>query len=74
MELGLIGVGVAAGAAAVGAAIGASNVIARTLEGIARQPEAKNDLRGTMFIGIGLVEAMPILTWVLALLMFFMSQ
>ena len=67
----MIGAGIAAGAAALGASIGNGNVIARTIEGISRQPEAKSSLQGVMFIGVGLIEALPLLTWVIALLMVF---
>lgn len=63
--------GFAAGLAAWGASIGNSNVITKTVEGIARQPEAKSSLQSTMFIGVGLIEALPLLTWVLALLLMF---
>ena len=34
--------------------------------GIARQPEARGQLMGIMFIGIGLVEALPIIGVVIA--------
>ncbi|MCL1853384.1 MAG: F0F1 ATP synthase subunit C [Peptococcaceae bacterium] len=70
----MIGAGIAAGAAALGASLGNGNVISRTLEGMARQPEAKNDLRATMFIGVGLIEALPLLTWVIAILMVFLKS
>lgn len=63
--------GFAAGLAALGASIGNGNIITKTVEGIARQPEAKSALQSTMFIGVGLVEALPLLTWVLALLLMF---
>ena len=66
-----IGAGFAAGMAAYGASIGNSNVITKTVEGISRQPEAKSSLQATMFIGVGLIEALPLLTWVLALLLMF---
>jgi len=66
-----LGAGIAAGLAALGASIGNGNVISKTVEGIARQPEAKATLQTTMFIGVGLVEALPLLSWVVALLLMF---
>ncbi len=66
-----LGAGIAAGLAALGASIGNGNVISKTVEGIARQPEAKATLQSTMFIGVGLVEALPLLSWVVALLLMF---
>ncbi len=66
-----LGAGIAAGLAALGASIGNGNVISKTVEGISRQPEAKGSLQGTMFIGVGLVEVLPLLAWVIALLLSF---
>lgn len=66
-----IGAGIAAGLAALGASLGNGNVIASTIQGIARQPEAKATLQSSMFIGVGLIEALPLLTWVIALLLIF---
>ncbi|AFM43465.1 ATP synthase F0 subcomplex C subunit [Desulfosporosinus acidiphilus SJ4] len=66
-----LGAGIAAGLAAFGASLGNGNVISKTIEGIARQPEAKATLQSTMFIGVGLVEALPLLSWVVGLLLMF---
>jgi len=66
-----LGAGIAAGLAALGASIGNGNVISKTVEGIARQPEAKATLQSTMFIGVALVEALPLLSWVVGLLLMF---
>ncbi|CAA7599731.1 V-ATPase proteolipid subunit C-like domain protein [Acididesulfobacillus acetoxydans] len=62
--------GIAAGLAALGASLANGNVISRTVEGISRQPEAKGSLQSTMFIGVGLIEALPLLAWVLGLLLY----
>ncbi|PTX62512.1 ATP synthase F0 subcomplex C subunit [Melghirimyces profundicolus] len=48
--------------AAIAGGIGNSVVFSKYLEGIARQPEARGTLFGQMFIGIGLVEAVPIIS------------
>ena len=60
-----IGKGIAYGAAAAGAAIGISLVVAATLNGIARQPEQAGALRGLMFLGIGFIEALALIGFVL---------
>jgi F-type H+-transporting ATPase subunit c len=62
----LIAAAIAAGLAAVGAGIGNGLVVGRTVEGIGRQPEARGMLQTYMFIGIGLVEALPIIGVVVA--------
>lgn len=66
--MGAIAAGIAAGAAAIGAGVGDGMVISKTLDGMARQPEMSGQLRGTMFIGVGLIEAMPIISIVIAFL------
>ncbi|KGI86445.1 MULTISPECIES: F0F1 ATP synthase subunit C [Exiguobacterium] len=49
------------GLGALAAGIGNGLIVYGTVQGQARQPELKNELRQTMFIGIGLVEALPII-------------
>ncbi|GAB5054962.1 MULTISPECIES: F0F1 ATP synthase subunit C [Pediococcus] len=66
--MGAIAAGIIMSGAAIGGGIGDALVIAKTLEGMARQPELSGQLRTTMFIGVGLVEAMPIIAFVVALL------
>lgn len=63
---------IAAGLAALAASWGNGKVIAKTLEGMARQPESANALRSTMFIGVGLIEAVPILAIVVGFLILFL--
>lgn len=66
---------IAAGLAIIGAAVGAGygngKVISKTLESMTRQPEMASQLRSTMFIGVALIEAVPILGVVIALLLVF---
>ena len=50
---------------------GNGQVITKTIESMARQPEMSGQLRSTMFIGVALVEAVPILGVVIALLLVF---
>ncbi|MEE6657864.1 F0F1 ATP synthase subunit C [Pediococcus acidilactici] len=66
--MGAIAAGIAMSGAAIGGGIGDGIVIAKMLEGMARQPELSGQLRTNMFIGVGLVEAMPILAFVISLL------
>lgn len=70
--LALFGAGLAAGFAAIGTGIGNGLVISKTLESMARQPELSGQLRTTMFIGVGLIEAVPILAIVVAFLILFL--
>ncbi|WP_170008352.1 F0F1 ATP synthase subunit C [Bacillus fonticola] len=61
-----IAAAIAIGLAALGAGIGNGLIVSRTVEGIARQPEARGMLQTTMFIGVALVEAIPIIAVVIA--------
>ncbi|MBM6614421.1 F0F1 ATP synthase subunit C [Desemzia sp. RIT804] len=67
----LIGAAIAVAGAAIGAALGSSRVISKTVESIARQPEMKGELQTLMYIGVGLVEAIPIMGVVIAFILVF---
>lgn len=64
--MGLIAAAIAVGLGALGASIGTGLIVGRTIEGIARQPELRGVLQTTMFIGLALVEALPIIAVVIA--------
>jgi F-type H+-transporting ATPase subunit c len=70
-ELKLIGVGIAAGAGTIGAGAGMGYLIGQTIASIHRQPEAFEQTRTLMFLGIGLVEAFALYSLVFALLIAF---
>ncbi|KRL63437.1 F0F1 ATP synthase subunit C [Lactobacillus psittaci] len=69
-----LAVAIAAGLAALAASYGNGKVISTTIKSMARQPESAGELRSTMFIGVGLIEAVPILAIVIAFLIFFMGK
>ena len=66
--MGAIAAGIAMCGAAIGGGIGDGIVISKMLEGMPRQPELSGQLRTNKFIGVGLVEAMPIIAFVVSLL------
>lgn len=66
----LIAAAIVFGLGALGAGIGNGLIVGRTVEGISRQPELRGTLQTTMFIGVALVEALPIISLVLAFLFF----
>jgi F-type H+-transporting ATPase subunit c len=67
----LIGTGVAAGTAVIGPGAGMGYLIGQTIASIHRQPEAFDQTRTLMFLGIGLVEAFALYGLVFALLIAF---
>ncbi|AKG36601.1 MULTISPECIES: F0F1 ATP synthase subunit C [Paenibacillus] len=65
-----IAAAIAIGLGALGAGIGNGLIVSKTVEGIARQPEARGTLQTTMYIGVALVEALPIIGVVLAFIFY----
>ncbi|MCD1260897.1 F0F1 ATP synthase subunit C [Paenibacillus athensensis] len=66
----LVAAAIVFGLGALGAGIGNGLIVGRALEGISRQPELRGTLQTTMFIGVGLVEAMPVVALVLAFIFY----
>ncbi len=66
--MGSLAAAIAVGLAALGAGVGNGLIVSKTVEGIARQPELKGGLQTVMFIGVALVEALPIIAVVIAFL------
>lgn len=50
----------ALGIAALGGALGQGIATGKAVESIARQPEAANDIRGALLLGLALIEALTI--------------
>ncbi|HLS23907.1 MAG TPA: F0F1 ATP synthase subunit C [Pseudogracilibacillus sp.] len=66
--MGALAAAIAVGLGALGAGVGNGLIVSKTVEGVARQPELRGQLQTIMFIGIGLVEAIPIIGVVIALM------
>lgn len=62
---------IGAGLAAIGAGIGIGQIGKGAVEGIARQPEAANDIRANMILAAALVEGVALLGAVAGLLAVF---
>lgn len=65
-SIGVLAAAIAIGLGALGAGIGNGLIVSKTIEGMARQPEARGLLQTTMYIGVALVEALPIIAVVIA--------
>ena len=59
---------IGAGLAVIGAGIGIGQIGKGAVEGIARQPEAANEIRTNMIVAAALVEAVSLFAVVVALL------
>ena len=66
-----VGTGIAAGTAVIGPGASMGYLIGQTIASIHRQPEAFDQTRTLMFLGIGLVEAFALYGIVFALLIAF---
>ncbi len=58
-------------AASLAAALGNSNLCGKAIESMARQPEESGKLFTNMLVAVGLVESMPILCYVIAIVLVF---
>jgi F-type H+-transporting ATPase subunit c len=66
-----IGAGFAYGIAAIGPGIGIGYLVGKSVEAMARQPEAAGMVRTTMFLGIAFTEALALIGFVVFILLKF---
>ena len=63
--------GICMGIGSIGPALGEGNAVSKALEGMARQPEAANDLRTNMIIGCAVTETTGIYALLISFLILF---
>ena len=66
-----LGAGLAAVIAVFGASWGIAKIAKSALEGMARQPEASNDLRSSMIVAAALIEGVTFFAILICLLILF---
>lgn len=64
-----LSIGVASG----GAAIGQGIAVGKTVEAIARQPEALSDLRFIMLLGLAMIESLAIYALLVSIVLLFVK-
>lgn len=69
--LAYLGAGLAIGLGAIGPGLGVGLLVSKTVEAMARQPEAAGMVRTTMFIGVAFAEAIALYALVIAFLLSF---
>lgn len=62
----LLAFGVIISGVAFGSAIGDGNVASKAVEAISRQPEARSNIFTFLFLGVGILEAVPFIAIALA--------
>ena len=71
MENAIIVMGSVIAGASLGAGLGDGLVSSKAIECMARQPEQASNFQVNMFISIGLIESMPIISIVIAIVLVF---
>ena len=66
-----LGAGLCMAIGSIAPALGEGNAVAHALDGMARQPEAANDLRTNMILGCAVTESTGIYSLVVAILILF---
>ena len=66
-----LGAGLCMGVGAIGPALGEGNAVSHALEGMARQPEAADNLRINMILGCAITETTGIYSLLIAFLILF---
>lgn len=67
-SIGVMGAGIGTGIVALGAGLGIGKIGASAVESIARQPEAANDIRGSMILTAAFIEGVALFGVVVCLL------
>lgn len=71
VQYSLIAAAIIAAVAALAATLGDSNAAAHAIDGMTRQPEMAGKLFTNMLVAIGLIESIPIIAIVIALVLVF---
>merc|ERR1711918_305948 len=69
--LSAVGAGFAIGLAAIGSGVGQVIASGRCIDGISRQPEVADDLRGVLLLSLAFMESLTIYGLVIALVLLF---
>merc|ERR1711865_503688 len=69
--LSAVGAGFAIGLAAIGSGVGQGIASGRCIDGVSRQPEVADDLRGVLLLSLAFMESLTIYGLVIALVLLF---
>ncbi|CAK0837187.1 unnamed protein product [Prorocentrum cordatum] len=72
--LSAVGAGFAIGLAAIGSGVGQGIASGRCIDGISRQPEVADDLRGVLLLSLAFMESLTIYGLVIALVLLFRTR
>ncbi|MEN9205119.1 MAG: ATP synthase F0 subunit C [Thermostichales cyanobacterium BF4_bins_65] len=69
----VVAAGLAVGLGTLGPGLGQGNAAASAVEGLARQPEAEDKIRGTLLLSLAFMETLTIYGLVVALVLLFVN-
>ena len=69
LSLGYLAAGLGAGMAVIGAGVGIGKLAAAAMEGMARQPDAANDIKGGMIITAAFIEGVTLFAEVICIIL-----
>jgi len=67
----MIAAGLVMGIGAIGPGVGMGQAIAQALAAIAQQPDERNSLTRTLFVGLAMIESVAIYCFVIAMILIF---
>jgi F-type H+-transporting ATPase subunit c len=67
----IIGAAVCMGIGAIGPALGQGRAVQSALSSLAQQPDEKNSLTRTLFVGLAMIESIAIYCFVIAMILIF---
>ena len=67
----IIGAGLAMGIGSIGPGLGMGSAIAQALAAIAQQPDERNSLTRTLFVGLAMIESIAIYCFVISMILTF---
>ncbi len=67
----ILAAGIGMGIGAIGPAIGEGRAVAQALTAMAQQPDEKNSITRTLFVGLAMIESTAIYCFVIAMILLF---
>jgi F-type H+-transporting ATPase subunit c len=67
----IISAGICMGVGAVGPALGEGRAVAQALSALAQQPDERNTITRTLFVGLAMIESTAIYCFVIAMILIF---
>lgn len=67
----ILGAGLAMGIGSIGPGLGMGQAISQALAAIAQQPDERNSLTRTLFVGLAMIESIAIYCFVISMILIF---